>query len=159
MIGWSRANSRGGLEAYLSADPPAGEDEADETSVGGRERIDEVSQARIEAMAPETEKIGENRGRLGRRWPPILATQARRDEPREVDRGVTFTLDGLEIASKEAMKDRMRGEECQPQNEDRVGMMMEVVIGVPVGHQFIEALVLDLPAIMPKRGNGLRWRQ
>ena len=59
----------------------------------------------------------------------------------------------------EAMKDRMGGEEHQPQNQDRVGMMMEVVIGVPVGHQFIETLILDLPAIMPERGNGLRWRQ
>lgn len=59
-----------------------------------------------------------------------------------------LALLGPEIAFVKAMKDGMRHEEHEPQDQDRVRVVMIVMIGVPVSHYFIEPFVLDLPPVM-----------
>jgi len=54
---------------------------------------------------------------------------------------------GLKIA-QEAMEEGMGDEEHQPESGDGNGMMMEVVVGMPIVGQLVEAFVFDAPALM-----------
>ena len=54
---------------------------------------------------------------------------------------------GFEI-TQEAVEEGVGDEEDQPEGRDRNGMMVEVVVGMPLVAEFIEALVLNAPAFM-----------
>ena len=103
---------------------------------------------RIGLIAPRDTGSGAGSGALGWWWPPILTAQARCHQFGKVDHGVMLSLLRLEIALVKTMKDGMGHKQHEPQDEDTVGVMMKVVIGVPVRYQFIEAFVLYLPSIM-----------
>lgn len=65
----------------------------------------------------------------------------------------------LEVAPVKTMEHRVRHEQHQPQHQYAVGMVVEVMVGVPVGDQLVKPLVLDFPTVMPKCGDCLRSRQ
>ena len=95
---------------------------------------------------------------LGRRRPPVFATQARGDEAGKVDHCMMLTLLWLEVALVKAMKDCVRHEEHQPEDKDRVRVMVKVVIGVPIPSQLVEPFVLDFPSVVSEGRYGF-WRR
>jgi len=46
------------------------------------------------------------------------------------------------------MEDGVSDKEHEPERGDGDGMVMEVMVGVPEGGQFIKALILDTPALV-----------
>ena len=73
----------------------------------------------------------ESRGGLCGRWPPEVKTEARGHLLRPVDGGVSVCQRCLEVTGDEAVEDGMGHEQDQPQREDRVGMVMKVMVGMP----------------------------
>src|SRR6516162_8135417 len=59
-----------------------------------------------------------------------------------------FAHGRLEIASPEAVEQCVCGEKDQPQSDNSHRMVMEVVVGVPLIDQLVEALILNLPSTM-----------
>ena len=86
---------------------------------------------------------------LGWRRPPIFTAHARGDQSGKVDHAVFFALLGCQISCVKTVEDGVSHEQHEPQDDDAIRVMMVVVVGMPVGHQLVEAFVLDLPAIMP----------
>lgn len=68
---------------------------------------------------------------------------------REVDGRAGFAQCGLQVA-QEAVEDGVGDEHHQPEHQQGVGVKVEDVAGVPVGGQFVEALVFDAPAVVPE---------
>jgi hypothetical protein len=56
----------------------------------------------------------------------------------------------LEVAGDEAVENGMGHEQDEPQRQDGVGMMVEIMVGAPGSHQVIEPLVFDLPPGVPE---------
>ena len=59
------------------------------------------------------------------------------------------TKSGLEV-TQETVKKRMGHEEDEPEGGDGVGIMAEVMVGVPLIAEFVEPLIFDAPAFMPE---------
>jgi hypothetical protein len=70
---------------------------------------------------------------------------------------------GFDIASQESVEQVVGQEDQQGKGLDRLRIVFIDVIGVPTVHQFIEAIVFDVPARMSQmndqRGGGSRGRQ
>ena len=75
--------------------------------------------------------------------------------PGPEDDGVILSQLGLEVAGDEAMEDGVGDEENQPDSEDGVGVMVEVVVGVPIVDDLVEPLVFDLPAGVTEANDGI----
>jgi len=74
--------------------------------------------------------------------------------PDPVDDGVVLSKLGPEVAGDEAMEDGVGDEENQPDSYDGVGVMVEGMVGVPGGDDFIESLVFDLPPGVTEANDG-----
>ena len=78
--------------------------------------------------------------------------------------GLTLAKRGLHVEIKKSVKEN-QGQECHEQEAfDGSGVMLQNMIGVPALDQFIEAVVFDVPSLMPKtdnsgHGNLLRWQR
>ena len=69
------------------------------------------------------------------------------DEFGPMHQGVAVAAGGLKVA-QEAVEQRMGDEEHQPEGGNGNGMMMEVVVGMPIGGQLVEAFVFDPPTFV-----------
>jgi len=78
----------------------------------------------------------------------VLAQQIGGKQTGDVYPGKGFAHDRLEIASPEAVEQCVCGEKDQPQSDNSHRMVMEVVVGVPLIDQLVEALILNLPSTM-----------
>ena len=72
-----------------------------------------------------------------------------------IQQSTTGAKRGLEIA-QEAVEEGMGHKEDQPESRDGRDVMMEVVVGVPLVTEFIEALVLNAPAFMAEEDDVAR---
>lgn len=81
--------------------------------------------------------------------PPVPRVEVGGDPGREVDGRVGVAQYGLQVA-QEAVEDGVGDEHHQPEHQQGVGVKVEDVAGVPVGGQFVEALVFDAPAVVPE---------
>ena len=87
--------------------------------------------------------------------PPSGRMEIGSDQRGEVNDRMGGAQRGREIA-QEAVEYGVGGEEGQPQNQHRVGMMMKYVPGIPVADQFVESLVFNVPTVVAELEDGSR---
>ena len=107
------------------------------------------------ATDAESEKWKQGCG-LNGRGPPEIEPEAGGDLVGPEEDGVRLSKRGLEVAGDEAMENGVGDEENQPDSEDGIGVMVEVVVGVPGVDDLIEPLVFDLPAGVTEADDGIR---
>ena len=73
---------------------------------------------------------------------------------RPVGGGVSVCQRCLEVTGDKAMEDGMGHEQDQAQRQDRVGMAMKGMVGMPKRDQFVEPLILDLPSGVTEVNDG-----
>ena len=66
-----------------------------------------------------------------------------------IEHSAAFANSSLEVAH-EAVKERVSDKEDEPERCYGNCIVPEVVVGVPVGAQFVEPLIFNTPAFMPE---------
>ena len=82
----------------------------------------------------------------GRSLPQVIEDQVGGQLAGKVDFGQSPMGGRLQIARPEAVEEGMGGEEDEPEGGDGHRVVVEVVIGMPLVGEFVEALVFNLPA-------------
>lgn len=83
---------------------------------------------------------------------PVPEDELRLDKLSPMQQGAALAESGFKGA-QEAVEKGVGDKKHQPERGDGNGMMMEVVIGVPIGSQFVEAFVFDPPAFVAEDDN------
>ena len=78
-----------------------------------------------------------------------LAVEFRSDEPGPEDFRLAPAHAGLHIARQEGMKNVVSQEGYEQKTFDSAWIMLEDVIGVPLVSQLVEAIILDIPSLVP----------
>ncbi len=72
-----------------------------------------------------------------------------RDESGPEDLRLTLPYAGLHIARQEDMKNVVSQEGHEQKTFDSAWIMLEDVVGVPLVSQLVEAIILDIPSLVP----------
>ena len=78
-----------------------------------------------------------------------LTVEFSSDEPGPEDLRFTLACGGLHIARQEDMKNVVSQEGHEQKAFDGAGIMLEHMIGVPFVGQLVEAIILDIPSLVP----------
>ncbi len=79
----------------------------------------------------------------------------RSDKPGPEDLRLTLACGRLHIARQEDMKNVVSQEGHQQKAFDCAGIMLEHMIGVPFVGQFVEAIILDIPSLVPQMDDAI----
>ena len=78
-----------------------------------------------------------------------LTVEFRSDEPGPEDFGLALACGWLHIARQEDVKNVVSQEGHEQKAFDGAWIMLEDVIGVPFIGQLVEAIILDIPSLVP----------
>jgi hypothetical protein len=85
-----------------------------------------------------------------------FAIQFGGDESSPEDLGLALSCGWLHIQRKKGMKDVVSEEGHEEKTLDGTWVMLEDVIGVPFVDQLVEAIIFDIPSLVPRNGRRAR---